>query len=129
MDVSAGVWDIAIADHCPSFVVWPQKYLNSVSDVSIKWSTRVDYNLVRSLLNSVSFENMYNEDVVQVECENFVRSITSAIEQSTRQCSRHNYRHAICTWMSTAILDVLKKRTRITIDGRIIKQITTTIVN
>lgn len=48
MDVSAGVWDIAIADHCPSFVVWPQKYLNSVSDVSIKWSTRVDYNLVKA---------------------------------------------------------------------------------
>lgn len=109
MNVSAGVWDVAIADHCPTFVFLPPKYQNSVSDVPVKRKTRVDYDLVRTLLNSVSFEDMYDEDV-QIECETFVQSITRAIEQSTRQCSRHNYQQAICPWLSTAILDVLKKK-------------------
>lgn len=109
MNVSAGVWDATIADHCPTFVFLPHKYVNSICDRCKRRTTRIDYILVRSLLSCIDFENLYNEDV-QIECENFVQSIRTAMEQSTRQFSRHNYGQAICPWMTRAILDMLKQK-------------------
>lgn len=107
LDVSAGVYAVAIADHNPTFLFLPQKYICAPAIPAIKRTTRVDYNSVQKLLQGTNFDALYDEDV-DVECDNIVKCIMDVIERSTRSCSRRNYDHAICPWMNRNILEVLK---------------------
>lgn len=104
---SAGVYDVSVTDHNPTFLFIPCKYLSKVGASRLQRSAYVDYVRLNRSLQDVGFESIYDNDI-EKECANFLESISNLIRRSTRERTRRNYNHAICPWMTHDLLEMLK---------------------
>lgn len=105
----AGVCDVAIADHCPIFLLLPRACMLPLYQRRPNEFVRVDYASVKSLLQCTDFAVLQNVDV-NVEFQNFVTHIKQILTQCTHTYSKHNYEVPVCPWMTQEILGILKRK-------------------
>lgn len=96
--VCAGVYSDPIADHLPIFVVL-QNQSSVNANLCPKIRTKVNYVLLRSILEQTNFYALYNHDINN-EYQNFVHTLKNAAIQSAESRTNSRYGEPVCPWMT-----------------------------
>lgn len=106
--VCAGVISDSVSDQLPIFISLQNQLSENVKTFRTTPNTKVDYALLRCLLEQTDFHITYDDDI-DTECQNFTGTLTNILTKSTKTVNTLRYSTPICHWMTPSILTTLKR--------------------
>lgn len=107
--VCVGVISDSVSDNLPIFISLQNQLSENVKTFRTTPNTKVDYALLRCLLEQTDFHITYDDDI-DTECQNFTGTLTNILTKSTKTVNTLRYSTPICHWMTPSILTTLKRK-------------------